>query len=153
VSAQCSALTSQKITDPVFIELKPRTAGAPLHAYLMREWLGAGLRACVYRKLPPSLSSPMREHVHDTPSCLLPPPSTPCLCSSDVCQAATLGILSGLVSSLFSWGMHTGGTFFKWLFKQRPYLLLRPVVGGVVVIALRYAVGSDEYLGLGAYAK
>ncbi len=72
---------------------------------------------------------------------------------SDVCQAATLGILSGLVSSLFSWGMHTGGTFFKWLFKKRPYLLLRPVVGGLVVIALRYAVGSDEYLGLGAYAK
>lgn len=55
-------------------------------------------------------------------------------------------IAFGLASVLFAELVH----FFQWLFRsliRRP--MFRPAVGGVIVIALVYLVGTRDYLGLG----
>ncbi len=61
-------------------------------------------------------------------------------------KVATAGVAFGLVSMIFSEASHwVGGT----LKKVCPAPWLRPVLGGLAVIALTYAVGTRDYLGLG----
>lgn len=61
-------------------------------------------------------------------------------------QVAITGIAAGLAAALFAemtHGLH--GAFAKII----PYAPLRPFVGGLLIIALTFAVGTREYLGLG----
>ncbi len=61
-------------------------------------------------------------------------------------KAVAAGILFGLASTFFSELTHALQKIFKqWI--QLAYL--RPVIGGAVVIALTWMVGSRDYLGLG----
>jgi H+/Cl- antiporter ClcA len=62
---------------------------------------------------------------------------------------AFLGVLSGLVASVFAWLTHTISKVCARFIRD---VRIRPFVGGLLVIGLRYAVGSTDYLGLGAYA-
>ncbi|MDB6077078.1 MAG: putative chloride channel voltage gated family protein, partial [Akkermansiaceae bacterium] len=52
----------------------------------------------------------------------------------------------GLAARLFAWLSHTGGSFLK---AKVPSPLLRPLIGGVVVIGLFFVAGTPDYLGLG----
>ena len=61
-------------------------------------------------------------------------------------KVATAGVAFGLASLIFSEASHwVGGT----LKKVCPVAWLRPVLGGLAVIGLTYALGTREYLGLG----
>ena len=64
-------------------------------------------------------------------------------------KAALAGIAFGLASLLFSEANHILG---GWLKRLIPYGPLRPVVGGLAVIGLVYALGTRDYLGLGVTA-
>lgn len=64
-------------------------------------------------------------------------------------KAAVAGALFGLVSILFAEANHTLG---GWLKRLIPYGPARPVVGGLAVIALTYALGTRAYLGLGVWS-
>ena len=64
-------------------------------------------------------------------------------------KVAVAGIAFGLCARLFASATHGVGA----LFKQRVSIFwLRPVLGGLLVIALTYALGTREYLGLGTLA-
>lgn len=56
------------------------------------------------------------------------------------------GLAFGIVSVFFAELTHGAGRFFRWLFRNP---LLRPVVGGAVIIALVFVFGTRQYLGLG----
>ena len=56
------------------------------------------------------------------------------------------GIIFGLVSMLFSKSTHFWGNLFK---KHISYAPLRPVIGGVVIAASVYFMGTTKYIGLG----
>jgi H+/Cl- antiporter ClcA len=56
------------------------------------------------------------------------------------------GIAFGLVSLLFAETTHALQKAFK---AYIPFPLLRPVVGGLIIIALVYILGTRDYLGLG----
>lgn len=64
-------------------------------------------------------------------------------------RVAIVGIAAGLVGAFFSETTHTLHAFFK---KLCPYAPLRPAIGGILVIALVYLVGTREYLGLGVWS-
>lgn len=64
-------------------------------------------------------------------------------------QVAIVGIAAGLAGALFAETTHSLGAVFK---KFIPYAPMRPFVGGVVIIALVYIVGTREYLGLGVWS-
>lgn len=71
--------------------------------------------------------------------------------SIEICMAAILvGILSGLASVLFCIGCHYGSRFFQWSIRNA---VLRPFVGGLLIIAMRYAFGTVDYLGIGTYER
>jgi H+/Cl- antiporter ClcA len=59
------------------------------------------------------------------------------------------GAAFGLASLFFSELAHTAGNCFKKFIPKAP---LRPVLGGILVIAGVYALGSRDYLGLGVTA-
>jgi H+/Cl- antiporter ClcA len=56
------------------------------------------------------------------------------------------GIIFGLVSLLFSKSTHFWTTLFK---KHIEYAPLRPVIGGIVIAATVYFMGTTKYIGLG----
>lgn len=56
------------------------------------------------------------------------------------------GLLFGIASVLFAELTHAVGRFFRWSITNP---LLRPVLGGAVVIALVFVFGTRQYLGLG----
>lgn len=64
-------------------------------------------------------------------------------------KVALAGVTFGLVGLLFSETQHRLSALFKRLV---PYGPLRPLVGGVIVIALVFALGTREYLGLGVWS-
>jgi H+/Cl- antiporter ClcA len=64
-------------------------------------------------------------------------------------EVAGASVAFGLTSLLFSEANHALGAAFKRLI---PFAPLRPVVGGAIVIALVYALGTREYLGLGVWS-
>ena len=59
--------------------------------------------------------------------------------------ALLAGILFGLVAMLFSKSAH----FWNDIFKKIKYPPLRPVIGGVVLAVVIYAMGTTKYIGLG----
>ncbi|MFO0999450.1 MAG: voltage-gated chloride channel family protein [Planctomycetaceae bacterium] len=59
------------------------------------------------------------------------------------------GVAFGLASLMFSEGSHALSRQFK---RFIPNPLLRPLVGGVLVIVLFFIAGTDDYLGLGVNA-
>ncbi|MGU3391967.1 voltage-gated chloride channel family protein [Sphingomonas sp. M1A8_2b] len=61
-------------------------------------------------------------------------------------KAAIAGVAFGLVGLAFAEANHALG---GWLKRIVPYGPLRPVIGGVAVIALVYLFGTRDYLGLG----
>ena len=63
-------------------------------------------------------------------------------------KAAAAGVAFGLAGLVFAEANHAAG---GWLKRMVPYGPLRPVVGGCVVIALVYALGTRAYLGLGVW--
>ncbi|HSI10326.1 MAG TPA: voltage-gated chloride channel family protein [Rariglobus sp.] len=64
-------------------------------------------------------------------------------------KVAVAGAIFGLCARLFATTTHgIQHTFERYV----PRYWLRPVIGGVVVIALTYALGTREYLGLGAWS-
>ncbi|MGA0900173.1 MAG: voltage-gated chloride channel family protein [Luteolibacter sp.] len=64
-------------------------------------------------------------------------------------KVAIAAVLLGLVGTLFAWCCHKLGDGFKrWI--RIP--MLRPAVGGVLVIGLFFIVGTPDYLGLGTLA-
>ena len=63
-------------------------------------------------------------------------------------KAAVAGVAFGLAGLVFAEANHAAG---GWLKRRVPYGPLRPVVGGCVVIALVYALGTRAYLGLGVW--
>lgn len=66
-----------------------------------------------------------------------------------VAKAAAAGVAFGLVGLVFAEANHALG---GWLKRVVPYGPLRPVLGGVAVIALVYLFGTRSYLGLGTLA-
>lgn len=64
-------------------------------------------------------------------------------------KVALVAIAAGLVGRLFVKTEHVLNTFFN---KISPYAPLRPFIGGLIIIALVYCVGTREYLGLGDYS-
>lgn len=81
-------------------------------------------------------------HTSYSQSISLVPPLT----ALNLTWAAVAGIAFGLCAYLFSWSSHEASHLFKKLIKQP---LLRPVVGGLIIIAATLALGTDRYLGLG----
>jgi H+/Cl- antiporter ClcA len=65
-------------------------------------------------------------------------------------KVALAGIAFGLCARLFAGATHGLGAAFK---RYIPVFWLRPVIGGVIVIALTYALGTREFLGLGTIAQ
>ncbi len=63
-----------------------------------------------------------------------------------ILKIALAGIACGLVSRLFSVTAHALQNLWK---RLCPWAPLRPVLGGIVVIALVLALGTRDYLGLG----
>ena len=61
-------------------------------------------------------------------------------------MVAAAGILFGWASALFAELTHTLHAVFK---RLCPYAPVRPVIGGVLVIALVFLAGTRDYLGLG----
>ena len=66
-----------------------------------------------------------------------------------VAKAAIAGVAFGLVGLAFAEANHALG---GWLKRIVPYEPLRPVIGGITVIALVYLFGTRDYLGLGTLA-
>lgn len=66
-----------------------------------------------------------------------------------VAKAGIAGIAFGLFGLAFAEANHALG---EWLKPVVPYGPLRPIVGGVAVIALVYLFGTRDYLGLGTLA-
>ena len=66
-----------------------------------------------------------------------------------VAKAGLAGVAFGLVGLVFSEANHALG---GWLRRLVPYGPLRPVTGGLAVIALVYLFGTRDYLGLGTLA-
>ncbi len=64
-------------------------------------------------------------------------------------KAAIAGVVFGLAGLAFAEANHSLGGLFKRLV---PYGPLRPVIGGIIVIALVYAFGTRDYLGLGVWS-
>jgi H+/Cl- antiporter ClcA len=64
-------------------------------------------------------------------------------------KVAVTGIAFGLCARLFAGATHGINAAFK---RHVPVFWLRPVIGGVIVIALTFALGTREYLGLGTLA-
>lgn len=64
-------------------------------------------------------------------------------------KAALAGVVFGLVSLSFAEANHSVGAFFK---RVIPFAPLRPFVGGIAIIALVYALGTRDYLGLGVWS-
>ncbi len=63
-----------------------------------------------------------------------------------ICCVIIAGIACGLVSRLFVWMTHTSNQIYVKI-TDKP--LLRPFIGGVLVIMFSWAIGSRDYLGLG----
>jgi H+/Cl- antiporter ClcA len=61
-------------------------------------------------------------------------------------KVALVAIIFGLVSRAFSGAMHVTQAAFQ---RYLPSPLLRPIVGGILVIALVYLIGTRDYLGIG----
>jgi H+/Cl- antiporter ClcA len=81
-------------------------------------------------------------HYHATPGAFRLDPML-------LAKVALAGVAFGLVGLLFSEAQHRLSAQFKRLV---PYAPLRPVVGGVVIIALAFVLGTREYLGLGVWS-
>ncbi len=64
----------------------------------------------------------------------------------EICCVIIAGIACGLVSRLFVWMTHSSQGIFEKITKQA---LLRPFIGGVLVILLTWVIGTRDYLGLG----
>lgn len=60
--------------------------------------------------------------------------------------AAVAGLCFGLVARLFTKSMHIIADFFKQKIKYAP---VRPFVGGIVLVAVIYLIGTTKYIGLG----
>ncbi len=65
-------------------------------------------------------------------------------------KVAVAGVAFGLASLFFSEATHRMGSLFK---RLCPIGWLRPAIGGLLTIALVYAIGSRDYLGLGVIAQ
>ncbi|HQS44934.1 MAG: chloride channel protein [Rhizobiales bacterium 24-66-13] len=64
-------------------------------------------------------------------------------------KVALAGIAFGLISQFFAEASHGVQSVMK---KLLPFAPLRPVLGGLLVIGLVYAVGTRAYLGLGVWS-
>lgn len=64
-------------------------------------------------------------------------------------KAAIAGVAFGLAGLAFAEANHSMGGLFKRFISYGP---LRPVVGGALVIALVYLLGTRDYLGLGVWS-
>lgn len=64
-------------------------------------------------------------------------------------KVAAAGIAFGLVSVLFAELVHGLTRIFKWIL---PWPMVRPAMGGAMIIALVYLLGTRDYLGLGVTA-
>ncbi|MCS0501925.1 DUF190 domain-containing protein [Ancylobacter mangrovi] len=64
-------------------------------------------------------------------------------------KAAIAGVAFGLAGLAFAEANHGLGSLFK---RSIPYGPLRPVIGGLLVIALVYLLGTRDYLGLGVWS-
>jgi H+/Cl- antiporter ClcA len=64
--------------------------------------------------------------------------------------AVLSGITFGLISRFFSELSHTIKKIFSSLIRYEP---LRPFLGGIIIIALTYFVGTTEYMGLSVVSK
>ncbi len=73
-------------------------------------------------------------------------PFVPDLWAPQLLWALLAGICFGLAGMLFSNATHFWGNFFKRIIKYPP---LRPVIGGVVIAAAVYLIGTTRWIGLG----
>ena len=64
-------------------------------------------------------------------------------------KVAAASVAFGLVSLLFAEMEHGVKRLFQ---RFIPWAVLRPAIGGVIIIALVYALGTRDYLGLGVHA-
>jgi H+/Cl- antiporter ClcA len=64
-------------------------------------------------------------------------------------KAALAGVAFGLAGRIFAEANHTLG---GWIKRVVPYGPARPLLGGLAVIALTYALGTRGYLGLGVWS-
>lgn len=64
-------------------------------------------------------------------------------------KVVVAAMVFGLGGMLFSEGSHAAGALFR---RVCPHPVLRPVLGGAAVIALVFALGTRDYLGLGVWS-
>lgn len=70
----------------------------------------------------------------------------PPLFLSGIISALVAGVFFGLAARLFSWSMH----YIKTIFSEKiSNPILRPFIGGTIVLVCFYIFGSDRYLSLG----
>lgn len=82
-------------------------------------------------------------HVHHT---IYRVAEVPAFSAAGLASAAAAGICFGLAAMLFARLTHAIGAFFKQTIGWPP---LRPLLGGVVVAAAVFAVGTTRFIGLG----
>lgn len=73
-------------------------------------------------------------------------PTVPIISFSNLGYAVIAGIIFGCCAFLFSRFLHQISTFVK---RKITYPPLRPVLGGIVIVALIWALGTTKYIGLG----
>ncbi len=73
-------------------------------------------------------------------------PTVPDLWAPELLWAVLAGIFFGIGGMLFSNATHFWGNFFKKSIKYPP---LRPVIGGVVIAATIWIIGTTRWIGLG----
>ncbi len=73
-------------------------------------------------------------------------PTIPDLWAPELLWAVLAGIFFGIGGMLFSNATHFWGNFFKKAIKYPP---LRPVIGGVVIAATIWIIGTTRWIGLG----
>ncbi|WP_207430776.1 voltage-gated chloride channel family protein [Sabulibacter ruber] len=75
-----------------------------------------------------------------------PTVSSPDLDYITLAASVVAGICFGITARLFSWASHACGAAFKKLISFPPF---RPVLGGLVLALLIWALGTTKYIGLG----
>ncbi len=72
--------------------------------------------------------------------------SIPEISALNILFAIAAGIVFGIAAAIFSKANHASSRFFK---KQIKYPPLRPFVGGLIIAAAVFALGTTRYIGLG----
>lgn len=99
--------------------------------------------------IPATASALMADQVTrmwQTPHTAYMVPTIPEITASHLLYTAIAGVVFGLCAAIFCKGMKAGSNLFK---KIIPYPPLQPVLGGILIAAAIWMMGTTKYIGLG----